>query len=116
MSGTGIAGGAGVAAPPTATDETVLRDIKALLKYKAAKLQEAAGALQQMELEKNNKLLMNQMEMATMRKRLSEAETSVICLLAACCLFGCVCSMCADCSYLCRLRSCSRRRARSLVP
>ncbi len=107
---------AGVAAPPAVTDETVLRDLKALLKYKAAKLQEAAGALTHMEREKNNNLIMKEMEMVTMRKRLSEAKTSVICLLLAYCLFGCVCSMCADCSYLCRLRSCSRRRARSLVP
>jgi hypothetical protein len=123
MAATGIAGAASAAAPPTVTDETVQRDLNVLLKSKTAKLQQAEHALATMEREKNNNLIMKEMEMATMRGDLGDAKTSaqqyrkaaeqsVICLLVACCLFCCVCSMCADCSYLCRFRSCRRRNRR----
>jgi hypothetical protein len=130
MAATGIAGAASAAAPhavapPAVTDATVLRDLKALLKSKAANMQEANDAFAKMERQKNNDLIVKEMELANMRGDLGAAkasaqqykhaaEQSVICLLVACCLLlvCCVCSMWADCSYLCRFRSCRRRKRR----
>ena len=82
QAGNGAAAAAAAPAPPAApaalTLNALVQHVRTFNQQNEAKLQKANEALTKMEQDKNNHLLLKEMELAQMRGSLSEAKTAVL--------------------------------------